>query len=83
MKAIPRGARPISRICLNVPVRPLVEAVEVSFRIKKTNNNKTPTNANEPAMVTVETVDVVTVEIISLPPKMERKIYLSDLEKYI
>jgi hypothetical protein len=46
----------------------MVEAVEVSFRIKNSSNNNTPTKANEPAMVTVETVEVVTVEIIAFPP---------------
>ena len=83
MKAIPSGARPIFKICLNVPVRPLVEAVDVSFRIKKTSNNNTPTKANEPAMVTVETVDVVTVEIITLPPETSSKISFISPQKYI
>jgi hypothetical protein len=68
MKPIPRGARPMFNTRLRDPERPMVEAVEVSFRIKNSSNNNTPTKANEPAMVTVETVEVVTVEIIAFPP---------------
>jgi hypothetical protein len=68
MKATPRGARPMFNTCLTVRERSEDEAVEVSSRIKKTSSNTIPTRASEPAMFTVETVEVVTVEIMVFPP---------------
>jgi hypothetical protein len=74
MKAISKGTMPMFNTCLKVRTRfEEAETVVTSFCINKISNTTIPINAKEPAMatvVTVETVEVVTVDIMIFPIKL-------------